>query len=203
MVLFVPDGAVNSSSFGDIGTVAASSHNGAAVLLTRVQRLLRLPKSDYRGASSMICKVILFSLILILLILFVCIVWLLQEQEALHRRGLALYDQLPPRCQSFLFRLFYEAVQQSQFVPRRALMLLKVAHLILPWSEVHRLICHFIGLEASSLSNRDVVLKRLNTLCWRPGGRPLMVWLRSFYLFGRLSGEPSDADLIAEGRRWD
>lgn len=160
-------------------------------------------KSDYRGASSMICKVCLTVLVLFNLIIFVCIIWLLQEQEALHRRGLALYDQLPPRFQGFLFHSFHEALNQSQFVPRRALMLFKVAALILPWSEVHSLICHFIGLDTVSLSNRDVVLKRLNTLCWRPGGRPLMVWLRSFYLFGRLSGDPSDAEMISDGRRWD
>ena len=151
----------------------------------------------------MICKVILTVLILSLLTLFLCICWVLQEQEALHRRGLALYDQLSPRVQGFLFHSFLEALNQSQFVPRRALMLFKVAALILPWSEVHSLVCHFIGLDPVSLSNRDVVLKRLASLCWRPGGRPLMVWLRSFYLFGRLSGDPTDAEMISEGRRWD
>lgn len=151
----------------------------------------------------MIYKVILLFLIILILSLLLLVLWLLQEQEALHRRGLALYDQLSPRCQSILFRLFYEALSQSRFAPRRALMLFKVAHLILPWSVVHTLICHFIDLDTDSLSNQGVVMKRLGSLCWRPGGRPLMVWLRSFYLFGRLSGEPSDADLIAEGRRWD
>lgn len=161
------------------------------------------PKSDYRGASSMICKVILFSLILILILCFVCTIWLLQEQEALHRRGLALYDQLDPRFQVFLFHSFHEALSQSRFAPRRALMLFKVAALILPWSVVHTLICRFIDLDVDSLSNRDVVMQRLNSLCWRPGGRPLMVWIRSFYLFGTLSGEPSDSELISDGRRWD
>lgn len=151
----------------------------------------------------MICKVILILLVVLLLIVVVLITWLLQEQEALHRRGLALYDQLPLRCQSILFQSFLETLNQSRFAPRRALMVFKVAHLILPWSEVHSLCCHYIGLDTSLLSDRDAVLQRLNSLCWRPGGRPLMIWMRSFYLFGRLSGDPSDADLISEGRRWD
>ena len=151
----------------------------------------------------MICKVILIVLVVLLSISFVLIIWLLQEQETLHRRGLALYDQLPSRCQSYLFHVFLEALNQSRFAPRRALMLFKVAHLILPWSVVHALICHFIDLDVFHLTNRDVVMQRLNSLCWRPGGRPLMIWLRSFYLFGRLSGDPSDAEFIADGRRWD
>lgn len=151
----------------------------------------------------MICKVILIVLVVTLLLISVCIIWLLQEQEALHQRGLALYDQLPPRCQTVLFSSFLETLNQSRFAPRRALMVFKVAHLLLPWSVVHSLICRYIDLDPFHLSDRDVVLKRLNSLCWRPGGRALMVWIRSFYLFGRLSGDPSDADLIAEGRRWD
>ena len=151
----------------------------------------------------MICKVCLTVLVLFNLIIFVCIIWLLQEQESLHQRGLSLYDQLPSRCQSYLFHFFLEALNQSHFAPRRALMLFKVAHLILPWSVVHSLVCHYIGLDVFHLSDRDAVLKRLNSLFWRPGGRPLMVWIRSFFLFGRLSGDPTDAEIIADGRRWD
>lgn len=150
----------------------------------------------------MIYKVILIVLVVLLLLLFICIIWLLQEQESLHQRGLTLYDRLSPRVQSSLFHLFLEALNESRFTPRRALMVFKVAHLVLPWSVVHSLICRFIDLDTSHLSDRDAVMQRLNSLCWRPGGRPLMVWIRSFYLFGRLSGDPSDADLLHEGR-WD
>lgn len=151
----------------------------------------------------MICKVILTVLVVLIIFISVLIIWVLQEQEALHRHGLALYDQLPSRFQTYLFHVFLEALNESRFAPRRALMLFKVAHLILPWSVVHSLVCHFIDLERFHLSDRDAVLKRLNSLCWRPGGRSLMVWLRSFYLFGRLSGDPTDAEIIADGRRWD
>lgn len=150
----------------------------------------------------MICKVILIVLVVLLLLLFICIIWLLQEQESLHQRGLTLYDRLSPRAQSSLSHLFLEALNESRFVPRRALMIFKVAHLVLPWSVVHSLICRFIDLDTSHLSDRDAVMQRLQSLCWRPGGRPLLVWIRSFYLFGRLSGDPSDADLLHEGR-WD
>lgn len=139
------------------------------------------------------------SVILGILISFLVVIYLLlRENSRILEAGSTFYDELQPRYQHILSQYFCGALGRARFAPRRALWLFKAASLFLPWSVVHGFVYEFLGI-----SDPQEALDRLQRLSWKPGGRALMVWLRSFYLFGSLAGAPTDTDLISDGRRWD